>query len=591
MEQQLILDRYRPLDLLGEGASGSVVLAWDTRIQRRVAIKRLPLPVGADGLPDAKPPGLAEARTAAMLNHPSIVTVYDFATDSDEAFLIMEYVDGASLETVLRELGGPLSLDETAAVVEAVGAALEFAHENGVLHLDIKPANVLVTSDGHVKVADFGVAALSREAGGPAAGTGGTLGYMPAEQLDAEPVDETADEWALAVLAYECLSGANPFEADTVASAAAALARPAPPPSAFERSVPDAAGIVLLAALERDPAERYETVAEFVDALLPHLGDPRAGRKTLAELVTPPAEDELEAEERPSLAELGLWDRLQDRRGRALVRSLAAIEAAWLTWAGLSAFSLEPVPLWGAVALVGVAAFLAPSLGTGVSFIAFAAGLLGRGHWLAGGLVLVGAMGWWTFAGRRSSGAAVLPASAPLLGVVRLPFAMPLIAGFALPPLSAALTALAGGLLAMLASIASGGTLAQPPFSGVDPVALTRFFATAPTGSPDFSAIAERALAAASDPATWIALIAWPLAALVMSLLCGFATRKRAAAGVAAGAAVLLGGYALASVVASTGDSGLWFGSAFALSFAGSLILVSLAAALGAPVRGEEERL
>lgn len=590
MEQQLILDRYRPLELLGEGAFGRVVLAWDTRIQRRVAIKRLPLPVGADGLPDAKLPGLAEARTAALLNHPAIVTVYDFATDSDEAFLIMEHVDGSSLETVLRELGGPLSLDEAAAVVESVGAALSFAHGNGVLHLDIKPANVLITAEGRVKVADFGVSALSREAGGPAEGTGGTLGYMPLEQLDAEPVDETADEWALAVLAYECVAGANPFEADSITSAAAVLARPTPPPSTFERSLPDAVDIVLLAALERDPSERYESVAEFAEALLPHLGDPRAGRESLAELVAPAAEEEPDAEVAPTLGELGLWDRLQDRRGRALIRSLAAIEAGWLAWAGLSAFSLEAIPLLASVVLVAVAALLAPSLGVGVSYLVFAIGLLGRGHWLLGGLMLVGAAVWWIFVGRRSSGAAVLPASAPLLGVVRLPFAIPLIAGFALPPISAAATALAGGLLGMLASVASGGSLAQPPFAGVDPVALTRLLAEHPAAAADRAALAENLLAAASDPATWIALAAWVLAALVMSLLSGFATRKAAAGGVAAGAAVLLGGYWLASVASSSTGAGLWFGSAFTLSFIGSLILVSLAVALGAPVRGEEER-
>ena len=97
MEQQLILDRYRPLEDLGEGGSGTVVLAWDTRMQRRVAIKRMSLPVDRLGRPLLNSPGLAEARTAALLNHPSIVTVFDFETDADEAFLIMEHADGASL--------------------------------------------------------------------------------------------------------------------------------------------------------------------------------------------------------------------------------------------------------------------------------------------------------------------------------------------------------------------------------------------------------------------------------------------------------------------------------------------------------------
>ena len=165
VEQQLILDRYRPLAELGEGGYGVVVLAWDTRMQRRVAIKRLPLPLDARGAVLHNPPGLAEARTAAMLNHPAIATVYDFATDSDEAFLIMEFVDGCSLEALLGRIRGPLDADESAAVVGAVADALEFAHDNGVLHLDVKPGNVLVARDGRIKVADFGMAELSSATG------------------------------------------------------------------------------------------------------------------------------------------------------------------------------------------------------------------------------------------------------------------------------------------------------------------------------------------------------------------------------------------------------------------------------------------
>ncbi|MDO9174754.1 MAG: protein kinase, partial [Actinomycetota bacterium] len=114
MEHPLILDRYRPLEDLGHGGFATVTLAWDTRMQRRVAIKRLDLPRDQkSGAIIHDPRGLAEARTAALLNHPSIVTVYDFATDADEAFIIMEYVDGASLERVLDDISGALTVEET----------------------------------------------------------------------------------------------------------------------------------------------------------------------------------------------------------------------------------------------------------------------------------------------------------------------------------------------------------------------------------------------------------------------------------------------------------------------------------------------
>ncbi len=249
VEQQLILDRYRPLAELGEGGYATVVLAWDTRMQRRVAIKRLPLPLDARGGVLHNPPGLAEARTAALLNHPAIVTVYDFATDADEAFLIMEFVDGCSLDVLLDRIRGPLDADETAAVIGAVADALEFAHGNGVLHLDVKPGNVLIARDGRIKVADFGMAALSSATGHGIAG-GGTIGYMPLEQLEGRTVSESTDEWALALLAYECLTGANPFSAPTAEAARTRIETLEPPPtSAYGPGFGAAVDVILLAGL------------------------------------------------------------------------------------------------------------------------------------------------------------------------------------------------------------------------------------------------------------------------------------------------------------------------------------------------------
>ncbi|MCE5204427.1 MAG: serine/threonine protein kinase, partial [Actinomycetia bacterium] len=212
VDRPLIVDRYRPLADLGAGGHGSVTLAFDTKMARRVAIKRLPLPQDRFGRATPRT-GLAEARTAALLNHPCIVTVHEWDTDSDEAFIVMEAIDGASVADILNETRAPLDLDEAAAVVDAVAAALEFAHQNGVLHLDLKPANVLVSRDGHVKVADFGVSALT-DATGRARGSAGTLGYMPPEQLRGRPLDVRTDEWAFASLVYRILTNVNPFDAD-----------------------------------------------------------------------------------------------------------------------------------------------------------------------------------------------------------------------------------------------------------------------------------------------------------------------------------------------------------------------------------------
>ena len=577
MEQQLILDRYRPLEELGEGGYGTVVLAWDTRMQRRVAIKRMPLPRDSFGRPAANPPGLAEARTAAMLNHPAIVTVYDFETDADEALLIMEHVDGASLERILDALGDTLDLDEMAAVFSAVADALCFAHENGVLHLDIKPANILVMRDGRVKVADFGMAALST-ALGHGVGEGGTLGYMPLEQLEGMRVSEATDEWALAAVTYECLTAENPFDDDTVEAAIVRLETlETPLPSEHVPRLPRPIDNALMAALGLRPSDRYPSIAEFGNALEPHLGDARSGRESLAELASAYHADDFE--QRAGLDEIGLWDRLGGRIGGLLLRAVAAIESAWLAWAGLSAMHLDRAAVLGAVALVALAGALAPSLGTVLGLAAFAIGLFVRGSWVLGILVSVAAALWWWFFARRSSGAAVIPLAAPALGVVHLAPATPLLAGFSLAPLPAAAAALVGGLLSVLASALS---LSAAPFVSVDASVFVNL---------DRAALGiSNARAAFADPSTYVVLLCWVFAAFVMSYACRRATRLAAMLGAVLGTIVLAVGYVLAEQLAQAlGNSSAWLTTSQAVSLAGSLTIVVLVAALGAPMRPEEE--
>jgi hypothetical protein len=583
VEQQLILDRYRPLEDLGHGGFATVTLAWDTRMQRRVAIKRLDLPRDhKSGAIIHDPRGLAEARTAAMLNHPSIVTVYDFATDADEAFIIMEYVDGASLERVLDDISGALTVEETAAVVEAVSSALTFAHDNGVLHLDVKPANVLVTRDGRVKVVDFGMAELST-ATGHGASFGGTVGYMPLEQLEGMRVSEAADEWALATLAFECLTGSNPFDAEDTPSAITLLETLDPPlPSSFEQALPPAIDDILFAGTGLRPADRYPSVKEFAAALLPHLGDAVLGRESLAGLVEAYADD-TELPEEPGFNHVGLWDRMRGVSGAFALRSVAAAESAWLAWAGLAPTHLQPLPLAGAAALVALAAALAPSLGTGLGLVAFAVGLFARQMWVLGSLFSAAAITWWWFAARRHPNAAVLPLAAPLLGTAHIPFVMPLLAGFTLPPLSATIAGFAGGLLQLLASSASDQSA---PYVAVAPELLA---------DPSRAAHSAAAIQAAFlDPSAWVALLGWPLAAFLMSVACRRATRLSALLGAVLGAGALLGMNVLARLLADITGAGSatdWIEMTFVASLGGSLILVVLVAVLGAPVRSEEEGL
>jgi serine/threonine-protein kinase len=219
----MILRRFRIMGSCGTGGFGTVLACWDTRLQRRVAIKRMRLapevsPSSQDSMPATQAfastvsEALSEARTASRLEHPGIVAVHDFAVEDGIAYLVMEYVDGLTLSEFLSRVeGGTLTHDEVAYLVAQLGDAVAFAHREGVLHLDIKPSNIMLTHDGGVKLCDFGMATLS-SAAGYADARGGTVGYMPPEQVEGALVDERTDIFALAVVIYQTLTGINPSQ-------------------------------------------------------------------------------------------------------------------------------------------------------------------------------------------------------------------------------------------------------------------------------------------------------------------------------------------------------------------------------------------
>lgn len=567
MQEPLILDRYRPLAHLGSGGHGSVVLAFDTRMARRVAIKRLPLPQTRTGAHGPRT-GLAEARTAALLNHPNIVTVHEWDTDSDEAFIVMEALDGVSLAELLDSTREPVTLDEAAAVLADVSAALGHAHRNGVLHLDLKPANVVVTREGLVKVADFGVSALT-DISGHASGTAGTIGYMPPEQLRGESLDDRTDAWALAALLYELLANANPFDADTAEGSLFKIeVADVPAPSEFEAGLSEAIDDVLLAALAPEPDERYETVAEFAAALRPFLGDPDAGRASLAALLEDADED---FEEEPYA--LGLWDRLAPHAGTA-VRIAAAVAAAWLAWSGMSQFTLGVGASLAATLLAAAAGALAPALGLALGLLLFAAGLGVAVGWMAGLGFAVLAVGFWLGRGRFGRADGLAAVAAPLLGIVRAAPVLPLALGFAFEPLAATLSSGAAALALTAASALTGGTaplLRVAASFGLDPMA-------APGSASGF-------WSRFGDPGVGVIVLAWMAAGAITSLACRRATRAAGFLGVLLGGVVLIAGYAGWAWLA--GDA---FGAAaYAPDLAVGIALALAIAALGAPTRPEEE--
>ena len=665
---QLILNRYKPLAKAGAGGFGTVQVAWDTRIQRKVAIKCIPLSEaellraalpGADAIdvspdersesviassvhaagsagssssvvdpadvppwedlpeeagfagsgdagdsgasddqeelasasvsragcdsagtsssdaslgqllpgqsvsltdevdPASRPlvrtlsriPGLDEARTAAILSDPSIVTVHDFEIQDSTAYLIMEYVEGMTLTELLRDHDDRLTLDVVAAVFDAVAHALEVAHENGVLHLDIKPDNILINASGQVKVTDFGLATLADAQGFGVAG-GGTIGYMPLEQMRQENLDARCDEWALASVTYEMLAGENPFLAPNLFQAQEAIEDgELVLPSLCWDNLDPAADDPIFYALDPEREERYETVADFAEELSPFLGDPAKGRAELADIVAGPEEEE-EPEPQPREPGIPLRDRITPELLFFGSHACGAAGSALLAFAALQNISqtegfANPL-FWGLLLLITLAGALRPHLGALLGFVSLSAMLVMCGVPAAGCVLLAGTGVWWWYLGRAGDATANAALATPLAGAIGLGPLGPLAAGFALRPVAAMATAafqvLCGFMLAGLGSAS---------FMGWD-VLATWHFSTAAFAS---DAVMDRMAAMLTEPGTWIMAASWVLAAGACALLRWHPTRLFASFGVLAGAAVLVAGFVLAAVCGSPSAS------------------------------------
>ncbi len=207
---ELLAGRYRTLRLIGTGGMARVFLAEDQRLGRQVAVKRL----HAHSPEDIARRFQREARLGAALNHPNLVAVYDVETDGESVLIVMEYVEGTTLAAELE--AGALGVDRTVAMISDVAAALDAVHDKGIVHRDVKPANVLIRGDGTAKLADLGIASAAEGTSITASGAVlGTAAYMAPEQVRGETAGPQADIYALAALAYEALSGERAHQGDT----------------------------------------------------------------------------------------------------------------------------------------------------------------------------------------------------------------------------------------------------------------------------------------------------------------------------------------------------------------------------------------
>ena len=255
----LLAGRYRILERIGAGGMATVFLAEDERLGRRVAVKRM-----HSGSPEDIAERFGrEARFGASLNHRNMVTVYDTVTTDDAVGIVMEYVDGESLADAIRR--GPVEPDRAAKILEGVGAALDHAHEQGIVHRDVKPGNILLGRDGTVKLADLGIALAAEATHITQTGNVmGTAAYMAPEQLDGRPAGPEADIYALAAVAHEMLTGTAAYRGATpVEIAHQVVSGPPPDLRAAWPEAPDAAVEALRRGLAFDAADRPRTAGEF----------------------------------------------------------------------------------------------------------------------------------------------------------------------------------------------------------------------------------------------------------------------------------------------------------------------------------------
>lgn len=267
---RVIGGRYKVEKILGRGGMAEVYKAYQETLDRHVAVKLMHTFLADDA--DFLARFQREARAVAGLRHPNIIQVYDFDTEGDTTYMVMEFIDGPTLKEIIEELRAKnetLPMNESIEVIKNVGMALEYAHRKGMIHRDVKPANVMRDSAGRTVLTDFGIVKLMTGPQYTATGSlVGTPSYMAPEQGLGQPGDARTDIYSLGVMLYQLVTGRLPYESDTpMAVVFKHINDPLPLPSTINPELPPGIEKVILKALAKDPNERYQSAREMVDHL------------------------------------------------------------------------------------------------------------------------------------------------------------------------------------------------------------------------------------------------------------------------------------------------------------------------------------
>jgi eukaryotic-like serine/threonine-protein kinase len=278
---RLIDERYRLAEVIGSGGMATVHRALDTRLDRPVAVKLLRREIVED--PDLAMRFRREALAATVLRHPNIVACLETGTDDGQPYLVMELIEGEDLAARLKR-SGRLAPTDAARIALDVARALGVAHVRGIVHRDVKPANILLARDGRAMVTDFGIARLAADAEGAVPGmTLGSVHYFSPEQAKGETTSATSDVYSLGLVLYEALTGQRAWHGDTTAQLAAVrIDAPPPSPKAVRPEIPGTLDAIVVRALDPDPARRYASGSAIAAALEPFVAQPDPSSPTVA---------------------------------------------------------------------------------------------------------------------------------------------------------------------------------------------------------------------------------------------------------------------------------------------------------------------
>ena len=259
-------NRYQIKSVVGSGGMSRVFLADDLTSHKEVAIKMLREELANDNT--AVHRFVHESKAVSMLSHPNIVAVYDISVDSEEKYIALEYAEGITLKEYLHE-HGPLSPDETIHITLQILSALQHAHSRGIIHRDIKPQNIIISPDGSIKLTDFGIAKVPNcETITMTNKAMGSVHYISPEQASGFPVDHRSDLYSLGIIMYEMICNRLPFDAETtIAVAYMQISSTATPPSAYVSDTPKGLEQILLKAINKKPADRFESATQMLECL------------------------------------------------------------------------------------------------------------------------------------------------------------------------------------------------------------------------------------------------------------------------------------------------------------------------------------